>query len=75
MTNEHISSNDLAIKELEFLENHINALIERIKHNGEYAETQKEKRKVVIEVQTLERLLEYAAERKKILQIAQNNKA
>lgn len=68
-----IVDNNPAINELIFLENHINSLIERIKHNGEYAETKKEKTKVITEVQTLERLLEYAQERKKILQMAQNN--
>ena len=61
MTNQSQINNNQAINELVFLENHINSLIERIKHNGEYAETQKEKRKVIIEVQTLERVLELAA--------------
>ena len=74
MTNQSEISNP-ALTELIFLENHINALIERIKHNGEYAETQKEKRKVVIEVQALERILEYTAERKNILRMAQDSKA
>ena len=74
MANQSEVNNDSAINELVFLENHINSLIERIKHNGEYAETQKEKRKVVIEVQALERILEYTAERKNILQMAQNSK-
>lgn len=67
MSDKSKSSNDPAINELVFLENHINALIERIEHNGEYAQTQREKRKVINEVQILERILEYAAERKKIL--------
>ena len=71
---EQSTTHNAAINELIFLENHINSLIERIKHNGEYAETQKEKRKVVIEVQALERILEYTAERKNILQMAQNSK-
>lgn len=75
MTNQSQIDNNSAINELIFLENHTLSLIKRIKHNGEYAETQKEKRKVVIEVQTLERVLEYTVERKKILQMAQNNKA
>lgn len=64
--------NNPAINELVFLENHINALIERIEHNGEYAETQREKRKVINEVQILKRVLEYAAERKKILETIQS---
>jgi hypothetical protein len=73
MTSQPQVTDNVAINELIFLENHINSLIERIKHNGEYAETKKEKAVVITEVQILERLLEYAHERKNILQIAQNN--
>jgi hypothetical protein len=71
MTSQPQLTDNIAINELSFLENHINSLIERIKHNGEYAETKKEKAQVITEVQILERLLEYAAERKKILMMAQ----
>lgn len=67
MNNKSELSNNPAINELVFLENHINALIERIEHNGEYAQTQREKRKVINEVQILKRVLEYAQSRKKIL--------
>jgi hypothetical protein len=75
MTSQPQVTDNVAINELIFLENHINSLIERIKHNGEYAETKKEKAQVITEVQILERLLEYAHERKKILQMVQNNNA
>lgn len=65
-------NNNPAINELVFLENHINALIERIEHNGEYAQTQREKRKVINEVQILKRVLEYAQSRRKILETIQS---
>ena len=66
-------TNNIAINELNFLENHINALIKRTKHNGEYAKTKQEKTKVIVEVQLLERLLDYAHERKNILQTNESN--
>lgn len=73
MTNKSKTDNSLAVDELVFLENHIKASIDRIKHNGEYAESKQEKLQVIIEVQLLERILEYARQRKNILEIVRKN--